>query len=178
MHQSPSRLQPQTTPRFAHSSEMLASQHPNAELLLPLQRRARAPAHPKHQHCQRRDAHTGCFPQGQEKQACWGHLKYFFPLLRTHLRGSKRVFSARVPLSNGKRHLETLKRLWERMHVEERIQRGGHESALWILGTAEEELRPPPFLCSCSMLCRDCEGISPLTAERSSRASAVPKLRG
>lgn len=27
--------------------------------------------------------------------------------------------------------------LWERIHVQERIQKGGHKSALWILGKAE-----------------------------------------
>lgn len=77
-----------------------------------------------------------------------------------------------------KMHLERLKWLWERIHIQERIQNGGHKSALWILGKAEEEFRVFPFLCSCSMLCNDWKSIFPLTTEISSKVSTVPKLKG
>lgn len=114
-------------------------------------------------------------PEGKKKWVCCAHLKYFLPLLYTQLR---HMFNAQMCLSNGKTHLERLKWLWERIRIQERIQNGGHKSALWILGKAEEEFRLSPFLCSCSMLCNDWKSVFPLTAEISSKVSMVPKLRG
>lgn len=52
--------------------------------------------------CRIRDVHVGCPLQGQQKQVCWGHLKYFLPRLYICLRHSKRLFSAQMCLSNGK----------------------------------------------------------------------------
>lgn len=84
----------------------------------------------------------------------------FSPQWRWH---SKHMFNTQMCLSNGKKnqtptHLEMLKWLWERIHVQERIQKGGHKCALWILGKdfeKEEGSRLSPFLCSCPMLCMD-----------------------
>ena len=114
---------------------------PTAELLVPLKQRAHSlPA-------------RAC-PEGEEKRVCCAHLKYFLPFLYTQLRRhSKHMFNAQMCLSNGKTHLERLKWLWERICTRERIQNGGHKSALWILGKAEEEFRLSLLLCSCSMLC-------------------------
>lgn len=118
--------------------------------------------------CRIRDVHLGRPPQGQQKQVCWGHLKYFLPRLSICLRRSKRLFSAQMCLSNGKTHLEKLQWLWERMSIQERIQNGGHKCAPWIPGTAGEELGPVPFLCSCSTLCDGWEDAFPLPTAISS----------
>lgn len=51
--------------------------------------------------------------------------------------------------------------LWERIHVQERIQKRGHKCASWIWARQKEEgSRLPPFLCSCPVLCKDCEKVS------------------
>lgn len=78
-----------------------------------------------------------------------------------------------------KTHLEMLSWLWERIHVQERIQKGGHKCALWIWARQKEEgSRLSPFLCSCPMLCKDWKSVFPITTERSRKVATVPKLRG
>lgn len=119
----------------------------------------------------------GCSPEGKKKWVSCAQIKHFLPLLLTQLRlHSKHMFKAQMSLSNGKTHLERLKWLWERIHIQESIQNGGHKSALWVLDTAEEEFRLSPFLCSCSMLGNDWKKSLP--TEISSKVSMVPKLRG
>lgn len=77
-------------------------------------------------------------------------------------------------------HLEMFNWLWERIHVQERIQKGGHKCALWILGKAER--RRVQAVSFSLQLPRAVQGLKKIsshsTTERSRKVSMVPKLRG
>lgn len=69
--------------------------------------------------------------------------------------------------------------LWERIHVQERIQKGGHKCALWIFGQGRKKKGPGCLLfCAAAPCCARTEkNLFPLTTERSRKVSTVPKLR-
>lgn len=69
--------------------------------------------------------------------------------------------------------------LWERIHVQERIQKGGHKCALWILGKAERRrVQAVSFSVQLPRAVQGLKNLFPLTTERSRKVSTVPKLRG